>query len=68
MLVGGVLGLVGELVRLSDGRTATVLATRVVPGAAAMWDLTVADVRDFALDADQDVVHNCANPLEPPHP
>jgi hypothetical protein len=33
-----------------------------------MWDLTVADVRDFALDADQDVVHNCANPLEPPHP
>jgi hypothetical protein len=51
----------GEPVRLLDGRTATVTATRVVPGAAAMWDLTVSQVHTFAVGTGQFVVHNSEN-------
>lgn len=49
----------GEPVRLLDGRTAVVAATRVVPGAAAMWDLAVSQVHTFAVGAGGYVVHNC---------
>jgi RHS repeat-associated protein len=50
---------VGEPVVRTDGTTATVAAIRAVPGAAPMWDLTVADLHDFAVGAGQYVVHNC---------
>ena len=53
---------VGEPVRLLDGRTAMVVATVVVLGAADMWDLTVSNVHDFAVGTGQFVVHNCPDP------
>lgn len=34
------------------------VATRVVPGAAAMWDLTVSQVHTFAVGTGEFVVHN----------
>jgi hypothetical protein len=49
----------GEPVRRADGSTATVVAVRVVPGAAAMWDLSVANVHTFAVGVGKYVVHNC---------
>ncbi len=42
----------------ADGVSATVEAIRVVPGAARMWDLTVATVHTFAVGDAQAVVHN----------
>lgn len=42
-----------------DGASATVVAVRVVPGAARMWDLTVATTHTFAVGDAQAVVHNC---------
>ncbi len=50
---------IGEPVRTLDGRTATVAELRVMPGAAAMWDLTVSNVHDFAVGDGCYVVHNC---------
>ncbi len=55
----------GEPVRLLDGRTAIVVATVVVPGAADMWDLTVSNVHDFAVGSGMFVVHNCSRPVDP---
>ena len=52
----------GEPVREADGRAATVVAVRVVPGAASMWDLTVSNVHDFAVGDGAFVVHNCGDP------
>jgi RHS repeat-associated protein len=49
---------VGETVRTLDGATATVMAIRVVPGAAPMWDLTVSQIHDFAVGTGEFVVHN----------
>jgi len=49
---------IGETVRQVDGSTATVVAVRIVPGAAYMWDLTVSQVHDFAVGSGQFVVHN----------
>ena len=50
---------VGEPVLRADGTTAVVVRVRVVPGAADMWDLTVAQVHTFAVGSGQFVVHNC---------
>lgn len=50
---------VGESVQEADGATATVVAIRAVPGATAMWNLTVANVHTFAVGVGQFVVHNC---------
>jgi hypothetical protein len=36
-----------------------VVALHMVPGAAAMWDLTVSQVHTFAVGNGQFVVHNC---------
>ncbi len=47
----------------ADGVSATVEGERVVPGAARMWDLTVATVHTFAVGDAQAVVHNC-DPLD----
>jgi hypothetical protein len=58
---------VGEPVRRADGSTATVAAIRAVPGAAPMWDLTVADLHDFAVGAGEYVVHNCGVSSVDPH-
>jgi hypothetical protein len=55
---------VGEPVRRADGTTAVVVAVRAVPGAAAMWDLTVGDLHDFAVGDGAFVVHNCKNPVQ----
>src|SRR5579872_5982982 len=49
---------VGEPVVEANGSTAVVIAIRSVPGAAAMWDLTVANVHTFAVGTGQFVVHN----------
>lgn len=49
---------VGEPVRRADGGIATVVAIQVVPGVAAMWDLSVANVHTFAVGAGEYVVHN----------
>ncbi|MEO7003276.1 MAG: hypothetical protein ABI068_15795, partial [Ktedonobacterales bacterium] len=51
----------GEQVLRADGTTATVVAVRVVAGAAAMWDLTVSHVHTFTVGQDQFVVHNCGD-------
>jgi hypothetical protein len=48
-----------EPVQRADGSTATVVAIQVVPGTAAMWDLSVANVHTFAVGDAQMVVHNC---------
>ena len=50
-----------EPVRLLNGRTAIVVATADVAGAADMWDLTVSSVHDFAVGTGQFVVHNCGS-------
>jgi hypothetical protein len=50
---------VGEPVRRADGGIATVVAIQVVPGVAAMWDLTVSHVHTFAVGVGEYVVHNC---------
>jgi RHS repeat-associated protein len=42
-----------------DGGPATVVGVRVVPGAAAMWNLTVSQVHTYAVGGGQYVVHNC---------
>jgi RHS repeat-associated protein len=55
--LAGVL-LVGEPVMREDGTTAVVVALRVVPGAARMWDLTVSNVHTFAVGTGEYVVHN----------
>jgi hypothetical protein len=44
-----------------NGLNATVVAVHVVPGAARMWDLMVANVHTFAVGDAQAVVHNCGN-------
>lgn len=49
---------IGEPVQTLAGESATVVAIRVVPGAAAMWDLTVSNLHDFAVGAGEYVVHN----------
>jgi hypothetical protein len=54
---------IGEPIVTADGAIATVAAVRVVPGAARMWDLTVANVHTFAVGASQAVVHNCGGSL-----
>jgi RHS repeat-associated protein len=41
-----------------DGSTAVVLRERVVPGAAAMYNLTVSHVHTYAVGTGQYVVHN----------
>jgi hypothetical protein len=51
----------GEPVARVDGTTATVVAVRAVPGAAAMWDLTVSTVHTFAVGTGRYVVHNCGS-------
>ena len=48
----------GEPVRRVDGSVATVVSVRSVPGAAAMWDLTVANEHTFAVGSGAFVVHN----------
>jgi hypothetical protein len=50
---------VGESVRRADGSTAMVVSVRSVPGAANMWDLTVANVHTFAVGNGAFVAHNC---------
>ncbi len=52
---------VGDHVVRLDGTTATVIALRVVPGTAAMYDLTVSTVHTFAVGSGQYVVHNCGD-------
>jgi RHS repeat-associated protein len=47
-----------------DGTTAVVARKRVVPGAAAMWNLTVSTFHTFAVGAGQYVVHNCGEQVE----
>ena len=47
---------VGERVRRADSGTATVVALRVVPGTAPMYDLTVNHVHTFAVGAGTYVV------------
>ncbi len=51
----------GEPIVTANGACATVEAVRVVPGAARMWDLTVANVHTFAVGDAQAVVHNCGD-------
>jgi hypothetical protein len=48
----------GEPVRRADRTTAQVVALRVVPGAAPMWDLTLDRVHTFAVGTGEFVVHN----------
>ena len=51
---------VGDGLLTSSGGTATVAATKVVPGTAYMWDLTVATDHDFYVGPGTGVlVHNC---------
>jgi hypothetical protein len=50
---------VGEPVQQADGRVATVVSVRSVPGAADKWDLTVSQVHTFAVGSGAYVVHNC---------
>lgn len=45
--------------RLLDGATAVVVGLRVVPGAGAMWDLSLDATHTFAVGDVQAVVHNC---------
>ncbi len=49
----------GERVVRADGSAATVVALRDVAGTAPMYDLTVANLHDFAVGSGQFVVHNC---------
>jgi hypothetical protein len=49
----------GNEVQLLDGATATVIGLKIVPGTAAMYDLTVSNVHTFAVGDGQFVVHNC---------
>jgi RHS repeat-associated protein len=42
-----------------DGSTAVVVREHVVPGAAAMWNLTVSQIHTYAVGVGQYVVHNC---------
>ncbi len=53
----------GEPVVTLSGVSATVEAIHVVPGAARMWDLTVATVHTFAVGDAQAVVHNCGDKI-----
>jgi hypothetical protein len=52
----------GDLLRSLDGSTVTYTSEVVVPGAADMWDLTIAGDHDFyihTVDATTVLVHNC---------
>jgi hypothetical protein len=53
---------VGERVVRADGGTAVVVGLAVVPGAAAMWDLTVSQVHTFIVGSGHYVVYNCPAP------
>ena len=54
----------GDQVQQLGGATATVVALKVIHGAADMYDLTVSNVHTFAVGAEQFVVHNCGG--DPP--
>ncbi len=58
--IAGQLHIGDRVVRL-DGTTATVIALRVVPSTAAMYDLTVSNIHTFAVGDGQYVVHNCGD-------
>ncbi|SHQ67408.1 HNH endonuclease [Mycobacteroides abscessus subsp. abscessus] len=51
----------GDQLTTTDGTPATVVRTRVVPGQADMWDLTVENTHTFhlATTAGNPLVHNC---------
>jgi hypothetical protein len=49
---------IGEPVVRADGGPAMVVAVRVVPGMAPMWDLTLDQVHTFAVGGGEYVVHN----------
>jgi hypothetical protein len=51
----------GMRVVRADGTPAVVVGMRAVPGAAAMWNLTVSQVHTYAVGAGQYVVHNCGS-------
>ncbi|OHU24768.1 hypothetical protein BKG77_15155 [Mycobacteroides chelonae] len=58
----------GDHLTTTDGTTATVVDTRVVPGTADMWDLTVENTHTFhlATTAGNVLVHNCTIPKAAP--